>query len=191
MMITLDCLAACWIVLNELLGELTREGVFIPDLTYADFRNSKLLLEYLRSYEDDVRLTEGTDATLRMEMEERIYTLRQTLMVWAEERKGVEYRQHWEDKFEAALRGEIPLPEEEKTAPITELPREKGIGFFRIKLPEEIPVEIISEIAEECRVLICLDGERHLLVSGKKKCVRDAMRQIGEIFYGESRLKTA
>ncbi|MHA1247989.1 MAG: DUF2096 family protein [Candidatus Thorarchaeota archaeon] len=190
-MITLDSLAACWIVLNELLGELTREGVFIPDLTYADFRNSKMLLEYLRSYEDDVRLTEGTDATLRMEMEEKIYTLRQMLMVWAEERKGVEYRQQWEDKFEAALRGEIPLPEEEKTAPITELPREKDIGFFRIKLPEEIPVEIISEIAEECRVLICLDGERHLLVSGKKECVRDAMRQIGEIFYGESRLKTA
>ncbi len=188
-MVSLESLAACWVVLNDLLGELTKKGVFIPDLTYQDFRNSKMVLEYLRAYKDEVSLLDGADARLRMEMEEKIYTLRQTIMVWAEEREGVEYRQQWEEKFEAALRGEIPLTVEEKTTPITELPREKDIGFFRIRLPEDIPVEVVSEIAEDCRVIISLDGERHLLVTGKKECVEDARRLIGELFYGESKIE--
>ncbi len=189
-MVSIEELAACWVVLNDLLGELTKRGVFIPSLTYADLRNSKMVIEYLRSYRDVISATEGADAQLRTEMEEKIYSLREMLMVWAEESGGVEYRRSWEERFDAALHGEVPLPEQEPTTPITELPREKDVGFFRIRLPEDIPVEVISELAEHCRVLICLDGDRHLLVSGKRECVRDAMRQIGELFYGESKLQT-
>jgi hypothetical protein len=55
-------------------------------------------------------------------------------------------------------------------------------------LPDEIPVEIVSELAEDCQVLISLDGDRHLQVSGKKECVRDAMKRLGELFYGRSEL---
>jgi hypothetical protein len=79
------------------------------------------------------------------------------------------------------------LPEEPKT-PITDLPREKDIAFFRIRLPDEIPVEVISELAEDCRVRISLDGDRHLQVSGKKDCVREARRRLAGLFYGDSRL---
>ena len=61
-------------------------------------------------------------------------------------------------------------------------------GRCRIKLPDGIPVEIISEVAEHCEVLITLDGDHHLQVSGKEKCVQDAMKKLGEIFYGESKL---
>ncbi len=190
-MIPLESLAACWMVLNDLLGELTKMEVFIPELTYQDFRNSKMVIEYLRAYKDEIRVTEDADLRLRTEMEEKIYTLRQTIMVWAEERKGVEYRQMWEDRFDAALRGEIPLPKDERETPITELPREKDVGFFRIRLPEDIPVEVISEIAEDCRVLISLDGDNHLLVSGKRECVDEAREIIGELFYGKSRIEQA
>jgi len=56
-------------------------------------------------------------------------------------------------------------------------------------LPDEIPVEIVSELAEDCQVNVSLDGERHLQVSGRKECVRDAMKKLGELFYGESKLK--
>jgi hypothetical protein len=68
------------------------------------------------------------------------------------------------------------------------LPREKDVSFFRIRLPDEIPVEIVSELAEDCSVLITLDGDRHLQVSGKKECVRDAMKRLGELFYGRGEL---
>ncbi|MHA2233839.1 MAG: DUF2096 family protein, partial [Candidatus Thorarchaeota archaeon] len=71
---------------------------------------------------------------------------------------------------------------------ISDIPREKDVGFFRIKLPEEIPVEVISEIAEDCMVNISLDGDHHLQVSGKKECVRDAMKRIGLLFYGDSKI---
>ncbi|MHA1770867.1 MAG: DUF2096 family protein [Candidatus Thorarchaeota archaeon] len=188
-LIALESLAACWTVLNDLLGELTKMGVFIPDLTYRDFRNSKMIIEYLRAYREEVQLTDDPDARLRGEMEENIFSLRQTIMVWAEERQGVAYRREWEEKFEAALRGEIRLHESERETPITELPREQGIGFFRIRLPEDIPIEIVSEIAEECRVIISLDGDNHLLVSGKREYVDEAREVIGEIFYGKSKIE--
>jgi hypothetical protein len=72
---------------------------------------------------------------------------------------------------------------------ISDIPRDKQVGFFRIKLPEDIPIEIVSEIAEDCMVNISLDGERHLQVSGKRECVRDARKKLGQLFYGESKLE--
>ena len=100
-----------------------------------------------------------------------------------------EKRKEWQKKFQDALEGVIVPALEDEPVPISDLPREKDVGFFRIKLPDEIPVEIISEIAEDCGVLISLDGDRHLQVSGNKDCVRDAMKRLGSIFYGESKLK--
>ena len=43
-MVSLENLLAGWIVLNDLLGALKEKDVFIPDLTYADLRNSKMSL---------------------------------------------------------------------------------------------------------------------------------------------------
>lgn len=189
-MVSLDGLLAGWIVLNELLGDLKGKGVFIPDLTYADLRNAKMSLEYLRSFENEIRSGEQCEADdqLRLEMEHTIQRLRDTLMVWLEEKEGVEYRNAWEARFSSAIREEGDGYEPEPQVHISDIPREKDVGFFRIKLPEDIPVEVISEIAEDCRVNISLDGERHLQVSGKKDCVRDAMKKLGQLFYGDSKI---
>jgi hypothetical protein len=83
----------------------------------------------------------------------------------------------------------LDLGEDDSSTPISDLPREKDIGFFRIRLPDDIPVEIVSEIAEDCRVIIDLDGDRHLKVSGKREFVRDALKRLGNLFYGDSILK--
>ncbi|MGY5874522.1 MAG: DUF2096 family protein [Candidatus Thorarchaeota archaeon] len=189
-MVSLDGLYAGWIVLNELLGALREKDAFIPDLTYADFRNSKMVIEYLRSFDTDIKVQENADSQLQQEMELKIYRLRQTMMVWAEEKAGVDYRKEWEQRFDDALHGRAPasVEPEESPTPISDIPREKDVGFFRIRLPDEMPVEIISEIAEDCGVLISLDGDRHLQVSGNRECVRDAMKRLGEMFYGESKM---
>jgi hypothetical protein len=189
-MVSLMNLLSGWIVLNELLGALKERGVFIPDMTYADLRNSKMSLEYLRSFENEVRSGSQCedDDRLQMEMEIQIQRLRDILMVWAEENSGVDYRNSWETKFEAAIQGESEEYKPEPQVHISDIPRDKDVGFFRIKLPDEIPVEVISEIAEDCMVNISLDGERHLQVSGKKDCVRDAMQRIGQLFYGDSKI---
>ncbi len=187
-MVTLDGLSAAWMVLNDLLGELQATDAFIPDLTFADLRNSKMTIEYLRSFEEDISTTSHADMRLREEMELKILRLRETMMVWLEEKKGINARMEWERRFQDALDGRIIPRIDDKPIHISDLPREKNVGFFRIKLPDDIPVEVVSELAEECGVLISLDGERHLQVSGNKDCVRDAMKRLGEIFYGESRL---
>ena len=176
-------------VLNDLLGELQATGTFIPDLTFADLRNSKMVIEYLRSFESDIGVQEKADNQLREEMELKILRLRETMLVWMEEKKGVDTRMEWQKKFQDALDGVIIPKIIEEQIPISDLPREKDVGFFRIRLPDDIPVEIVSEIAEDCGVLIQLDGDRHLQVSGNKDCVRDTMRRLGELFYGESKMK--
>ncbi|MHA1959061.1 MAG: DUF2096 family protein [Candidatus Thorarchaeota archaeon] len=184
---SIEGLYSAWQVLNDLLGELRERDVFIPNMTYADLRNSKMVLEYLRSFEDDIQPSDP-DQRLRAEMEIKMHSLRETLMVWSEEREGVDYRQSWEERFNKALHEETRATTEEHKVPISDIPRERGVGFFRIRLPEEIPVEVVSEIAEDCGVLISLDGERHLQVSGNRDCIRDAMKKLGELFYGESKL---
>jgi hypothetical protein len=179
---------AGWMVLNNLLGELKSKGVFIPDLTYADLRNSKMVLEYLSTYGDEVKAADPCDTELEQEMELKILRLKDTMLIWAEQKEGMEYRQSWEKRFDDAIHGNLDVEMEVPETSISDIPREKDIGFFRIKLPEDIPVEIISELAEYCGVLIDLDGERHLKVSGKRDCVRDALKRLGNIFYGESKL---
>ncbi len=188
-MVSLNGLYAGWMVLNDLLGELQATGAFIPDLTFADLRNSKMTLEYLRSFEEDIGVQEDADRRLREEMELKILRLRETMMIWIEEKQGVDKRKEWQQRFQDALDGAIVPQIEDEPVHISDLPREKDVGFFRIKLPDEIPVEVISEIAEECGVLIQLDGDRHLQVSGDKECVRDTMKRLGELFYGESKIK--
>ncbi len=176
-------------VLNNLLGALKENEVFIPNLTFADLRNSKMALEYLRSFENDIAAHGDKEVKLRQEMELQILRLRDTLMVWAEEKLGVEYRSEWDKRFQDAIEGITSIAATESQVPITDLPREKDVDFFRIRLPDDIPVEIISELAEECEVLISLDGDRHLQVSGKKECVQNAKKRLGELFYGESKLQ--
>lgn len=189
-MVALDGLLAGWAVLNDLLGALKEKDIFIPDLTYADLRNSKMSLEYLRSFESEIKsgLQSEDDNRLRTEMEIQIQRLRDTLMVWAEEKAGAEYRNSWDVRFDKAIRGESEEYKPDPQVHISDIPREKDVGFFRIKLPEDIPVEIVSEMAEDCMVNISLDGERHLQVSGKRECVRDAMKRLGHLFYGDSKL---
>ncbi len=187
-MVTIHGLRAGWTVLNNLLGELREKGVFISDLTYADLRNSKMVIEYLSSFRSELNESDQGDEKLRIEMETKILGIREALMVWAEKEEGVEYRQTWETRFQIAL-DEEESPLDNDQTPISDIPREKDIGFFRIRLPEETPVEIVSEIAEDCGVLISLDGDRHLQVSGNKESVRDAMKRLGEVFYGDSKMK--
>ena len=182
---SIDGLALGWAVLNDLIGELERKGVFIPDLTYGDLRNTKMVIEYLRSFRGEIAGSNNTDVTLQRELEYKIDILKTSLMAWAEEKFGKEYREDWENQFNDALLRE-PSDEIKGAVPISDIPYEKDIGYFRIKLPDDIPVEIVSEIAEDCEVLINLDGDRHLQVSGKRECVRDAMKRLGELFYGKS-----
>ncbi len=188
-MVSLDGLYAGWMVLNDLLGDLQATGTFIPDLTFADLRNSKMVIEYLRSFESEIGIQENADNQLREEMELKILRLRETMMAWIEEKKGVETRRNWQKKFQDALDGTIVPKIVEEQVPISDLPREKDVGFFRIRLPDDIPVEVVSEIAEHCGVLIILDGDRHLQVSGNKDCVRDTMKRLGELFYGKNKMK--
>jgi hypothetical protein len=182
-------LRAIWMVLNDLMGDLEKNGVSLSDLAYADLRNSKMVIEYLNSFENEIRLTEGGETQLKLEIEQKVLVLKDSLLIRSEDKIGKEYRDIWEAKFEQAAEGKLEGDIEEPKTPISDIPRDKDTAYFRIKLPDEIPVEIVSELAEDCQVNVSLDGERHLQVSGKRACVRDAMKRLGELFYGESQLK--
>ena len=182
-------LRAGWMILNDLIGELEKNGVKLSDLAYADLRNSKMVLEYLSSFEDEIRAGPEGDTQLKQEIEQKVLVLKDSLLIKAADRIGLDFRETWESKFNQALEGELSLLDEDSKTPISEIPRDIGTAYFRIKLPDNIPVEVISELAENCQVNVFLNGDRHLQVSGKEDCVRQAMKKLGELFYGESKLK--
>ena len=186
-MASISNLRAVWMVLNDLMGELEKNGVKLSDLAYADLRNSRMVLEYLNSFEDEIRTGPGGDIQLKQEIEQKILVLKDSLLIRAEERVGADFRTRWETKLNQALEGKLSILDDDSKAPISDIPREKETAYFRIKLPDEIPVEIVSELAENCQVNVFLDGERHLQVSGRRECVRDAMKKLGELFYGKSK----
>lgn len=186
-MYSVSALKSAWMVLNELVGELEREGVFLPDLIRADLRNAKMVIEYLGSFSEDI-LEDSKDNDIQAEISAKVLSIRDTVIQQAEA-KGDEYKTRWKNRFDYALEGRLDEEFSDSKAPISDIPRDKDTGFFRIRLPEEIPVEVVSEMAEDCEVNISLDGERHLQVSGSKECVRDAMKRLGELFYGQSKLK--
>ncbi len=188
-MTSLQNLRAVWMVLNDLMGELEKNGVKLSDLAYADLRNSRMVLEYLNSFEDEIRAGFGGDTQLKQEIEQKILVLKDSLLIRAEERVSIDFRNTWEHKLNEALEGRLSILDDETKAPISDIPRDKDTAYFRIRLPDNIPVEIVSELAEDCQVNVFLDGERHLQVSGKRECVRDAMKRLGELFYGESKFK--
>lgn len=187
-MSSLSTLRAVWMVLNDLMGELEKNEVKLSDLAYADLRNSKMVLEYLDSFEVEIRAGEGGDTQLKLEIEQKILILKDSLLIRAEERVSEDFRKTWELKVNDALEGKIREAIEDSKVSISDIPRDKNTAFFRIKLPDNIPVEVVSDMAENCQVNISLDGDRHLQVSGKRECVRDAMKRLGELFYGENRL---
>ncbi|TFH01599.1 MAG: DUF2096 domain-containing protein [Candidatus Thorarchaeota archaeon] len=187
-MTSLSNLRSVWMVLNDLMGDLEKNGVSLSDLAYADLRNSKMVIEYLNSFEEEIRLGEGGDTQLKLEIEQKVLVLKDSLLIKAEDKVGVKYRKTWESKFEQALEGKLESITEETKTPISDIPRDRDTAYFRIRLPDDIPVEIVSELAEDCQVNVSLDGERHLQVSGKNECVRKAMKKLGELFYGESKL---
>ncbi|MEM4734863.1 MAG: DUF2096 family protein [Candidatus Thorarchaeota archaeon] len=182
-MVTLKGLLYGWSVLNEMIGEVRQLGGFIPDQIYADLRNSRVALEYLLSVERGSETMSDSDLDLRAETEAQILALRDSFVTWSEELGGRETRESWEQRFEDAIYERVKPEPDEPTVSISDLPREKGIGFFRIRLQRECPPEIISEIAEECRVNISFEGDRYLRVTGKDTCVRDAMKRLGELLY--------
>ena len=186
-MASISNLRAVWMVLNDLMGELEKNGVKLSDLAYADLRNSRMVLEYLNSFEDEIRMGPDGDIQLKQEIEQKILVLKDSLLIRAEERVSADFRTRWETKLNQALEGKLSILDDDSKAPISDIPREKETAYFRIKLPDEIPVEIVSELAENCQVNVFLDGERHLQVSGRRECVRDAMKKLGELFYGKSK----
>jgi hypothetical protein len=188
-MTSLSNLRSGWMVLNDLMGELEKNGVKLSDLAYADLRNARMVIEYLDSFENEIRAGPGGETQLKLEIEQKVLVLKDTLLIKAEDRVGQEFRKIWESKFGQALEGKLTLSDDESKTPISDIPRDKDTAFFRIRLPDNIPVEVVSELAEDCQVNVFLNGEKHLQVSGKRDCVREAMKKLGELFYGESKLK--
>lgn len=188
-MTSLSNLRDIWMVLNDLMGDLEKNGVALSDLAYADLRNSKMVIEYLDSFEGEIRASDGGDTALKLEIEQKVLVLKDSLLIRSEDKLGKEYREKWEFTFKQAADGKLGREPEGAKTPISDIPRDKDTAYFRIRLPDEIPVEVVSELAEDCQVNVSLDGERHLQVSGKRECVRDAMKRLGVLFYGESKFQ--
>ena len=91
-MTSLDNIRAVWMVLNDLMGDLEKSGVSLSNLAYADLRNSKMVIEYLNSFEEEIRAGEGGDTQLKLEIEQKVLVLKDSLLIRAQDKVGIEGR---------------------------------------------------------------------------------------------------
>jgi len=161
-----------WKVLSDLLVELRAHGAEVPPDVVKDLRSAKSLIEVLKVSPECEGVAGRIDALLA--------NVEAFLLAEAEVRLGPEEAKRWGKKLsEAVSRAEVARLEERiRFRP--GLPR--GEYWVRVRTSDEIPRELVEELAGEEGVSVSPQPDGFLLVSGDRDKVRSFIRRLSEHF---------
>ena len=170
-----------WSLLHDLFGKLNRQNIELPISINKDLRHSRYLLTHLKLYGKEAieKNVEFLD-----ELEIALLRVREMLLAFASER-GKDFVDLWKEKL-ANVANDQSSTESSNTEVVRfvkDLPREKEVGFARITYDKELPVERVSDIAENCGVIVEFEEDNIIRVRGKKESVKKALKEIGELFF--------
>jgi len=170
-----------WSLLHELFGKLNRENIELPISINKDLRHSRYLLTHLKLYGKEAveKNVEFLD-----ELEIALLRVREMLLAFASER-GKDFVELWKEKL-ANVADDTSANNSTNTEVVRfvkDIPREKDVGFARITYDKELSVERVSDIAENCGVIIEFEEDNVIRVRGKKESVKKALKEIGALFF--------
>jgi hypothetical protein len=170
-----------WSLLHELFGKLNRENIELPISINKDLRHSKYLLTHMKLYGKEAieKNVEFID-----ELEIALLRVKEMLLAFASER-GEDFVNLWKEKLAKIANDESnnSSSNTEVVRFVKDLPREKDTGFARITYDKELPVERISDIAENCGVIVEFEENNVIRIRGKKDSVKKALKEIGGVFF--------
>ncbi len=159
-----------WKVLSDLLVELRSKGAEIPPEVVRDLRLARSLIEAMK-----VSPHESVVARL----DELLFNVEAYLLAEAEATLGPEGAREWSRRLEEAMTTPPTAAREEAEVRFRPgLPR--GEHWVRVRISEELPRELLEQLAAEEGVKASLQPDGYILVSGEREKVRSFIRRLAE-----------
>lgn len=164
-----------WLVLVELLTDLRKRGIKIPDEVPKNVRLAKSTINF---YKADPTNPEMMNELKRIN--DFINSIQNTLLDLAEE-IGKDYKEKWLEKLMRASRGETVV-EKEETTPKFAVGVPAGFSMVRVTFQEPLSEERLNDIAEEHGVIIEFEEDNVVAIYGDKDNVKASLKEIASFF---------
>ncbi len=164
-----------WLVLVELLTDLRKQGVKIPDEITKNIRLAKSTINF---YKADPTNPEMMSELKRIN--DFLNSIQDTLLDLADE-IGEDYKDEWIEKLVRASRGETVV-EKEEAAPKFAVGVPAGFSMVRVTFQEPLSEERLNDIAEEHGVIIEFEEDNVVAIYGDKDNVKASLKEISSFF---------
>ncbi|MEE1135164.1 DUF2096 domain-containing protein [uncultured Methanobrevibacter sp.] len=164
-----------WLVLNNLIKDLTKKGYKIPDGINPEMG---LIRSSISSYKRDPSHPDLINGLAKAEMS--LNNIQASLITLAEE-EGEEYVDHWLDLLKQAMQGkEVFKFADSRSKFLVNTP--PGMTTGRINLRVPLAEERVQEIAEWNGLIIEYDDDVTIQLHGDKKDLQFGLKEMGSFF---------
>ena len=164
-----------WLVLNNLIKDLTKKGYKIPDGINPEMG---LIRSSISSYKRDPSHPDLINGLAKAEMS--LNNIQASLITLAEE-EGEEYVDHWLDLLKQAMQGkEVFKFADSRSKFLVNTP--PGMTTGRINLRIHLAEERVQEIAEWNGLIIEYDDDVTIQLHGDKKDLQFGLKEMGSFF---------
>ena len=164
-----------WLVLVELLTDLRKRSVEIPDEVTKNVRLARTTINF---YKADPTNPEMMNELKRIN--DFLNSIQDTLLDLAEE-ISKDYKDEWLNKLLKASRGETVV-EKKDTAPKFAVGVPSGFSMVRVTFKEPLSEERLNDIAEEHGVIIEFEEDDVIAIYGDKNNVKESLKEIASFF---------
>jgi hypothetical protein len=161
-----------WLATMQMAIDLKKRE-FVVDEPFRILRTAKVLLNECRVNPAAKHETLAQGENLILDAQKKLYSIAQPL--------GREYLDEWNERMKEAMRGER---EEDSKLYRSHfypgLPRDRR--WIRFVPPEALTPEKLEEITRGCGAEVQAHEGRHVLISGKKECLKRVLEAITPYF---------
>ena len=164
-----------WLVLNNLIKDLTKKGYKIPDGINPEMG---LIRSSISSYKRDPSHPDLINGLAKAEMS--LNNIQASLITLAEE-EGEEYVDHWLDLLKQAMQGkEVFKFADSRSKFLVNTPPGMTTGRINLRIP--LAEERVQEIAEWNGLIIEYDDDVTIQLHGDKKDLQFGLKEMGSFF---------
>ena len=164
-----------WLVLNNLIKDLTKRGHKIPDGINPEMG---LIRSSISSYKRDPSHPELINGLAKAEMS--LNAIQGTLLTIAEE-EGEDYVDHWLDLLKQAMKGEKVFDfADSRSKFLANTP--PGLKTGRINLIVPLAEERVQEIAEWNGLIIEYEDDVTIQLHGDREDLKFGLKEMGSFF---------
>ena len=165
-----------WLVLNNLIKDLTEKGHKIPDGINPEMG---IIRSSISSYKRDPSHPDLINGLAKAEMS--LNNIQGTLLTIAEEEEGEEYADYWLDLLKQVMQGkEVFQFADSRSKFLVNSPPGMTTGRINLKVP--LAEERVQEIAEWNGLIIEFDDDVTVQLHGDKEDLKFGLKEMGSFF---------